>query len=428
MRADWLTVAQARSTILDGVRPLGSEVRPLMDALGYALAEDVTSPVDLPPWNNSAMDGFAVRAGDVAGASDAAPRELRVIEDVAAGSAPRRAVEPGTAIRVMTGAPVPEGADGVIRVEHTDGGVLSPDGTGAVKIVRDTDAGRNIRPRGEDLRCGDRALRAGTVLGAAHIGIAASLGRSDLRVTRRPTVAVLASGNELVDVREFEEVLRGRRIVSSNSYTLGAQLTESGIEARMLGIAADSPRSLREHLERAEGCDALITTAGVSVGEHDYVRDVLIGMGLRPAFWRVRMRPGSPLGFGWVDGLGGVPWFGLPGNPVSCMVTFELFVRPALLRMTGQTRIFPPTAPARLLDPYPQPPGLVHFPRVLLAAQSDGVLGARLTGRQGSGVLTSMSAANGLMVVPDEPGGAEAGQVLPTVLLGAAPLRSDPGH
>jgi molybdopterin molybdotransferase len=428
MRPDWLSVPEARRTILDGVHPLGSEVRPLLDSLGYVLAEDLTSPVDLPPWNNSAMDGFAVRAVDVGGASETAPRELRVIEDVPAGGFPRRSVEPGTAIRVMTGAPVPEGADGVIRVEHTDGGVLSPDGTGRVRIINDADGGRNIRPRGEDLRRGARALSAGAELGPARIGIAASLGRRELRVTRRPTVAVLASGDELVDVGDFEEVLRGRRIVSSNSYTLAARLAESGIEARVLGIAADSPGSLREHLERAAGCDALITTAGISVGAHDYVRDVLAGMGLRPAFWRVRMRPGSPLGFGWIDRLGGVPWFGLPGNPVSCMVTFELFARPALLRMSGRTRIFAPTAPARLLDPYPQPSGLVHFPRVRLAQESDGTLGARLTGGQGSGVLTSMAAADGLMVVPAEPGGAEVGQVLPTVLLGASPLRDEPGY
>jgi molybdopterin molybdotransferase len=315
----------------------------------------------------------------------------------------------------------------VIRVEHTAGGGSATVGP-EVTVVSDVDAGKNIRRKGEDLRRGELVLEPGRVMRAAEIGVAASLGRSQLSVTRAPVVGVLTSGDELVDLDGFAEVLAGRRIVSSNSYALAAQLAEAGCEPRLLGIAADSPESVREHLLRAAGCDALVSTAGVSVGAHDYVRDVLMGMGLRAAFWRVRMRPGSPFGFGWVDELGGIPWFGLPGNPVSCMVTFELFVRPALLRMAGARAVFRPTVRATLLDDYRQPPGLTHFARVRLARGDDSAYQARLTGAQGSGILTSMAAADGLMVVPGDPGGAAAGDLLPTIVLGGSPLREEPGY
>ena len=421
MNADWLPVGEARRAVLDGVRPLGSERAPLLSALGRVLAEELLSPVDLPPWDNSGMDGYATRADDVRGATPDDPRLLTVIEEVAAGAFPTRPVTTGTASRIMTGAPLPDGADGVVRLEHTDGGV------GPVRIGSGADAGKNVRRRGEDVRRGELVLEAGRRIRAAEIGVAASLGRAELQVVRRPVVAVLASGDELVELDRYDEVLAGRRIVSSNSYALAALLAESASEARILGIAADDPRSVREHLERAAGCDALITTAGISVGAHDYVRDVLLEMGLETRFWRVRMRPGSPFGFGAVGALGGIPWFGLPGNPVSCMVTYELFVRPALLRMAGMSAPFAPTVLARFLDEYPQAPGLTHFVRVRLGME-DGSPTARLTGAQGSGILTSMAAADGLMVVPEEAAGASAGDVLPVVVLGGAPARSEPGY
>ncbi|HEU0052080.1 MAG TPA: gephyrin-like molybdotransferase Glp, partial [Longimicrobium sp.] len=322
--ADWLAAGEALRRMLDGVRPLTPETRSLLDARGAVLAEDIAAAVDLPPWDNSAMDGFAARADDVRGASAERPVVLRVVDDVPAGAFPARAIGAGEAARVMTGAPVSPGADTVVRVEHTDGGAEIGTPRGRVAIVNDADAGKNVRPRGEDVRAGDVVLRAGTVLRPAEVAVAAALGRASLSAVRRPVVAVLASGDELVEVEEYAEVLAGRRIVSSNSYALAAQLAEIGVEARVLGIARDTPESLRARLEEARGCDALITTAGISVGEHDYVRAVLEAMDTRVEFWRVRVRPGSAMAFGHVGALGGIPWFGLPGNPVSTMVTFEL--------------------------------------------------------------------------------------------------------
>ncbi len=429
MRADWVSVQEARDTILRSVAPFVPVRRALLDALGYVLAEDLDSPLDLPPWDNSAMDGFAVRAEDVRGATEAEPRELPVVDDVPAGGFPSRPLRSGEAARVMTGAPVPEGADSMIRVEHTDGGSGVGTPEGRVRILSDMDAERNIRGRGEDLRRGDRVLQRGTVLRAAELGVAASLGRANLSVVRRPRVALLASGDELVDLDGFAEVLAGRKIVSSNSYTLAAQLREAGIEAQILGIARDTPQSVRAHLEAARGCDVLITSAGISVGEHDYLRDVLRELGAEVAFWRVRMRPGSPFAFGRVEGLGGIPWFGLPGNPVSSMVTFELFVRPALLRMCGRSAVFLPTVAARLQDEYRTGPGLTHFPRVRLQREGEEEpLSAYLTGAQGSGILTSMSGADALLVVPEDRAGAAPGEVLPALILGGAPLREEPGY
>jgi molybdopterin molybdotransferase len=419
--ADWLSAGAALRAILGGVAPLDAEERPLLDALGSVLAEDVSSTVDLPPWDNSAMDGFAVRAEDVRGASSTRPAVLRVVDDVPAGSFASRPVGHGEAIRIMTGAPVPEGADGVIRVEHTDGGSGIGTPEARVAILSDADAGRNVRPRGEDVRRGSVVLRAGSVLRPAEIGVAASLGRARLRVGRRPVVAVLASGDELVPVEEFAEVEAGRRIVSSNGYSLAAALAEAGMEARILGIAPDAPAGLREHLERARGCDAVITTAGISVGEHDHVRRVMAELDAAVAFWRVRIRPGSAMAFGRVGALGGIPWFGLPGNPVSTGVTFELFVRPALLRMCGRTRVHPPVAHAVMRDAYPVRGDLMHFPRVSLQREADGTLAARLTGSQSSGVSSSLAAADGLALIPPGPG-VRPGDVVRVVWIGGAPL------
>lgn len=419
-RADWLSAGEALRRIMAGVAPLPTETRPLLDALGSVLAEDVAAPVDLPPWDNSAMDGFAVRSEDVTGASAEHPITLRVVDDIRAGAFPSRALGSGEAARIMTGAPIPAGADGVIRVEHTDGGAAigTPDAT--VTIRSAADAGKNIRPRGEDVRAGETVLRASTVLRAPELAVAASLGKARLTVHRRPIVAIATSGDELVDVEDYDEVLAGRKIVSSNTYALAAQLAESGIEARILGTARDTPVSVREVLERARGCDALITSAGISVGEHDHVRAVLDAMETHVEFWRVRIRPGSALAFGHVGALGGIPWFGLPGNPVSTMVTFELFVRPALLRMCGRTRVFAPTIEAVLRDPVSARGELMHIPRLRVDG-ADGATYARLTGAQGSGIATSMAAADALGLVPS---GAElaAGDRVRAMVLGGAPL------
>ncbi|CAN5695411.1 molybdopterin molybdotransferase MoeA [soil metagenome] len=428
MQADWLSVAAAHEIILGAADPLPAERRPLLDCLGHVLATGIRAPLDLPRWDNSAMDGFAARAEDVHGASETSPRELRVVDDVPAGSFPARPIGRGEASRVMTGAPVPEGADSVIRLEHTDGatGIGTP--RGRVQVRSDADAGRNIRLCGEDVRTGDLVLRPGIVLRAGELGVAASLGQADLRVVRRPRVAILTSGDELVDLDEFEQVLAGHRIVSSNSYSLSAQLREAGAEVKNLGIARDDPRSVRRLLEGARGCDVLITSAGVSVGEHDYMRHVLQEMGLEAAFWRVRMKPGSPVAFGRVKALGAIPWFGLPGNPVSSVVTFEVLVRPALLRMAGRSAVFHPTTQVRLSGEYPARPGLTHFLRARLDSESADRTTATLAGSQGSGILTSFVEADALVVVPKTAPGAADGDILSAILLGGSPLHKVAGY
>lgn len=424
---DWVSVEEARHKILRMASRLGPERRPLPECLGSVLAEPIRSPIDLPPWDNSGLDGFAVRSQDVLGASPDRPIELRVIDDVAAGGFPARPLQPGCASRVMTGAPVPEGCDGVIRVEHTDGGTGLGTSAAGVRILRDEDAGRNLRFRGEDLRVGDTVLDEGTVLRAAAIGVAASVGASELPVYRLPRVAIASSGDELVELDRFEEVLAGRKIVSSNGYTLAALVEEAGMGVRRLGIAPDDPARLRELLLGARGCDVLLTSAGISVGAHDHTRRVLDELDVEVEFWRVRMKPGSPFAFGRVGALGGIPWFGLPGNPVSAMVTFELLVLPALLKMAGHPAIFPPTQRVRMEEDYQIRPGLTHFPRAALRRGEDGY-SARLTGAQGSGILTSMTAADALLVIPAESTGVRAGMEVTAIVRNGAPLREEPGY
>ncbi|MGH7459020.1 MAG: molybdopterin molybdotransferase MoeA [Longimicrobiaceae bacterium] len=418
MKADWLSASDALAAVLSRVSRLPAEKRPLLQCNGLVLAEEVTSPLDLPPWDNSAMDGFAVRSEDVHGASRDAPARLRVIGEVYAGGRPETAVEPGTAVRVMTGAPVPAGADGVVRLEHTDAAA-----GGEVAVFDSSDAGRNIRLRGEDVRRGAAVLEPGGVLSPAALGLAASVGRAQLSVTRPPRVGILATGDELVGVGEFDRVRAGERIVSSNSYLLAAQVEEAGGEPVDLGISPDRPEALRERLEGAKELDLLVTTAGVSVGDRDHLREVFAGMGGKPVFWRVRIRPGSPLAFGI---LAGVPWFGLPGNPVSSGVTCELFVRPALLRMAGHRAVHRPVVEARFRGRYPGKEGLVHFVRCRLSGGGEEEWLAEPTGPQGSGVLSSLARADALAVVPEEPGSLADGDPVRALLLGGRPYVEEP--
>jgi molybdopterin molybdotransferase len=408
-------VREASERILAGIRPLGAEPVSLRDALGRVLAEDVRSPIEHPPWDNSSMDGYAVRAADVLHASADAPAVLTVLETVRAGQRPSRAVQAGSAIRIMTGAPVPDGADSVIRVEDTDGG----ESRVAIRDARD--ARRNIRPRGEDLAVGALAVSSGTVLRPAHIGVLASVGCANIPVFRRPRVAVLASGDELVDVDQFDAVRRGDRIVSSNSYTLAASVRAAGGDVVDLGIVADDPNAYRERLERAHGCDLLITSGGVSVGEYDFTKEVLRSLGADLQLWRIRMRPGAPLGFGM---LGEMPWLGLPGNPVSALVTFELFAGPLMRRQRGERRIFRQPIDVRSRDEITIAAPLTHFMRAVVEWEPDGVW-ARLTGPQGSGLLTSMARANALVVVPPERTTVRAGETVRALLLGEQALASD---
>lgn len=405
-----LSVPEASARILEHIARLPPERVPLLDALGRVLATRAVAPLTLPQWNNSAMDGYAVRGADVAAAAEASPVTLPVAETIAAGGFASRALRPGEAMRIMTGAPLPEGADCVVRVEDTDGGVER------VVVRNARDVGKNVRARGEELREGEVALAEGSVVGAAQVGVLASIGMPTVDVYRRPRVAILGSGDELVDLDRFHEALAGRKIVASNGWTLTALVRGAGGEPVNLGIAADTPDSLRAHLVRAAGCDLVVTTAGISVGEFDYTRDVLGGLGADIKFWKVRMRPGAPLGFGLLPG--GQPWIGLPGNPVSTMVTFELFVRPAIRRMLGHLRLFHRPIPVVLEEPVTIGARLTHFLRAVVRVDEDGRLLARLTGAQGSGILTSMARANALLVVPEDRPRSEAGEVLHALPLG----------
>jgi molybdopterin molybdotransferase len=399
-----LAVADAVARILAEVRPLGTVKLALLDAYNSVLAVDAVAPVTLPPWDNSAMDGYAVRAADLA----QIPASLRVIENIAAGQFPTRAVGAGEATIIMTGAPVPEGADTVVRVEDTDGGKTT------VEVRDGRDAGKNVRPRGEDIFEGRVAIAAGTPIGAAQIGVLASLGFAEVEVVRAPRVAILTSGDELVELDGFDQVRAGKKIVSSNGYTLQTLVRAAGAEPVYLGIAPDKPESLRALLEKARACDVIITSAGISVGEHDHMRDVLDTMGVDMKFWRVRMRPGAPIGFGLLDGK---PWIGLPGNPVSTMVTFELFARPAIHKMRGHRKLFRRPVPVVLDEAVTIGAELTHFLRAVVTVR-DGRSTARLTGPQSSGILTSMSNANALLIVPADRRRVEAGETLNAMLIG----------
>jgi molybdopterin molybdotransferase len=407
-----LSAAEAARRILADVRRQPALRVPLDDALDSVLAEDVVSPLDIPAWTNSAMDGYAARGTDVRGASAERPVRLRVVEQLPAGAFPTRALGPGEVARIFTGAPLPEGADTVVRQEDTD------EGAETVTIVRDRDVGVNIRRVGEDIRRGTTVLAAGRALGPAELGVLASLAVAQPLVYRRPRVAILGSGDEIVDVDQPEEILSGRKTASSNTHTLVALVRQAGGQPVNLGIARDTPDSLREHFRRALDCDLLVTTAGISVGEHDYVRSVLEELGAEQRFWKLRMRPGAPVGFGL---LGAIPWLGLPGNPVSTMVTFELFVRPAIRTMCGHPLPFRRAVAVRLTEPVSLKPKLQHFLRGIVSDGPDGPE-ARLTGPQGSGILTSMVLANALLIIPEGQFETPAGALVPAIRL------NDPVH
>jgi molybdopterin molybdotransferase len=284
---------------------------------------------------------------------------------------------------------------------------------GRIRINDLRDAGKNVRRRGEDIQRGDVVLEAGAELGPAQLGVAASIGEPAVAAHRRPVVAFLATGDEIVDLDQRAAIRAGRKVASSNGYTLQAAITDAGGVPVNLGIARDDPKDIKRRLARAKGADLVLTTAGVSVGEHDHVRGVLEGMGLALEFWRIRMRPGAPVGFGM---LGKRPWIGLPGNPVSTMVTFELFVRPAIRKMLGHTRLFRQATGVRVGEEITLGPKLRHFLRVTLA-NDGGIPTARLTGSQSSGVLTSMAKADALLIVSEDMRTVYKGETLPAIRL-----------
>lgn len=380
-----LTVEEALDLVLQRVRRLPGERVDVREALGRVLAEPVVSRRLIPPWPNSSMDGYALRAQDTApgGAT------LRVVGRIAAGGVPDRAVGPGEAVRIFTGAPLPEGADAVVPQEdvHADGD--------EVTIPRAIEPGAYVRPRGEDVQAGDQVLEPGRSLGAAEIGMLATLGHSPVLVHRRPRVAILSTGDELVDLGVEPAPWQ---IPNTNSYSLAAQVREAGAEPIVIGIARDRLELIQERLAWGLGADVLLSSAGVSVGEHDLVREALVRAGAELHLWRVNMRPGKPIAFGT---LGHRLIFGLPGNPVSAMVTFELFVRPALRTLLGARHVFRPRVRAVALEPIANPGSRRGYLRVTLTW--DGrEYGARLTGDQGSAILRSMVLADGLAVLPGD--------------------------
>lgn len=384
-----LSVREARDAILAQVEPLGTERVSLLDAVGRVSAESVLASRQQPPWDNSAMDGYAVRAEDLLGAHGEAPVRLRVLEDLMAGRVPTQTVGAGQASRIMTGAPLPPGANAIIKVELTRS--LQRD---EVEILAPVPEGNDIRRAGEDQRVGDLLLSAGTLLRPAEIAVLASAPRAFVRVYRRPVVAILATGDELA---EPDEVPHPGQIINTNSYGLAAMVQALGGIARVLPVAHDGVEALQATFRQARGADVILSSGGVSVGEHDFVKEALEGLGMQLGFWKVKMTPGKPLAFGrW----GETPVFGLPGNPVSSLVSFELFVRPALLRMAGHTRIYRRLLRATMEDSVGKRAGMPHFLRVTLR-EEQGRWFASSTGAQGSGVLRSMSRAHGLAVAEE---------------------------
>src|SRR5437867_2819648 len=395
-----MSADDALARILAGVPALPAVEAPILDGVGLALAQDIVADRVVPPFRNSAMDGYAVRGDAVV----SAPVELRVVGDVAAGEFPDRAVGPGEAMRIMTGAPMPDGADTVVRVEDTD------NASDLVTITAATPKGISTRQAGEDLRQGETVLRKDTVLRAAEIGLLASVGRSHVQVKKRPRVAVFSTGDEIVDL---DKALGRGQIRDSNRYTLASAIRAAGAEPWVRGIVRDSPDALRAAFREVVAADAIVTSGGVSVGDHDHLKPVLSELGTID-FWAIAIRPGRPLAFGELkDGERRVPIFGLPGNTVSALLTFEIFVRPALLRMQGREHVSRPRTTARLLEPIEKIPSLRFFARGI---HDPGASTVRLTGPQGSGILRSMSLANCLIDLPVGRDRYEAGETVDVIL------------
>jgi molybdopterin molybdotransferase len=410
-----LIVEEAQQKILSYVDVLEPEEKPLLECSGQVLAEDVYSTIDIPPLDNSAMDGYAVQAESTHGATPSAPKLLRLISEVAAGYISEQEVSAGTAIRIMTGAPVPKGADAVIRFEDTDEEMRTASGGTLAEIgmLRQVPPGLNIRKAGEDIAKGDLILKKGTVLRPQEIGALASLGRATASVIRRPVVAILATGDELVAVGE---PLPPGKIYNSNTFSLAAQVRRYGGIAKILGIARDNVQSLVEAIDQGHDADLFITSAGVSVGAYDLVKDVLAKHG-HIAFWSVRMKPGKPLAFGLLTIRGRrVPHLGLPGNPVSAMVSFEQFARPAILKMLGKKKLAKPTIIAISESRVENSDERRFFTRAIVEKRGQKYF-ARLTGPQGSGILTSMVRSNGLMIIPEDTKSIEPGDEIQVQML-----------
>jgi molybdopterin molybdotransferase len=384
-----MSVEEALARILAEIQALPTTQVPLSEALGLVLAQDIVAQEDIPPFSNSAMDGFALLSRDSQPRSGQPPR-LRVTGGVAAGYVADQAVTEGTTMRIMTGAPVPPGADTVIQVELT----RSEDPQSEwVEIMQAVPPGNNIRPAGEDMHRGQTILLQGNEIGSWEIGVLATLGWANVPVTRRPHIAIVATGDEVIDV---DEPLRPGKIRNSNSYLLEAAVRLAGAIPHRLGVARDTVESLREKFTEAIQYDLIITSGGVSVGDFDLVKNIMAEQG-HVDFWRINMRPGKPVAFG---SIGNVPLLGLPGNPVSAAVTFELFGRPVIRKMLGHTRLLRPQVDVVVTDGVNERVMRRHYVRAWVEWR-DGRFVARTTGNQGSHITTSLLHTNALIIVPE---------------------------
>lgn len=418
----WLTVEEALEKILGYVDRLSVEDKPLLDALGQVLAEDAVSDFSIPPRDNTAMDGYAVRWADISSASPDSPVNLKVIEELPAGKIAVKSVSEGLAIRIMTGAPMPGGADTIVPFEDTDEmdrkSSPGPGGVDEIGILKAWKIGSNIRRAGEDVVPGTVIIKAGAILRPAEVGVLASLGKPTVKVYRKPVVSILATGDELLEVGE---ALAPGKIYNSNNYSVAGLVLRYGGIPKVLGIARDNMDSLQAKIAEGVAADMVITSAGVSKGDYDIVKDVLAQEG-EIAFWMVKMKPARPLAFGLLktrDTSGRmrvVPHLGLPGNPVSSMIAFEQFGRPALLKMQGKKDLSKPTVEAIMEDSIVNTDGRRIFARAIVTKRN-GQYYARTTGPQGSGILTSMSLANGLAIVPEDVDSVSAGDPVQVQML-----------
>ncbi len=413
-----ISVEEARERILAFFARLEAVSQPLLATIGQVLARDVVAPLSIPALDNTAMDGYAVKAADTAGATESKPVQLKVVADLAAGYIHDTPLEHGQAIRIMTGAPIPPGADAVVHFEETDeplrGTGEAPHRSGRVRVLKAALPGANVRSAGEDVRAGRAVLAAGRVVRASEIGVMASLGLTEAWVYRRPVVAILSTGDEVTV--PGAPLLPGR-LYDANAHALAALVSSYGGIPRLLGVARDTVADLTAHIREGLSADMVVTSAGVSRGDFDVVKDVLAREG-EIDFWSVRMRPGKPLAFGAFSAPDGrrVPHLGLPGNPVSSIVSFELFGRPAIYAMLGRSDWERPMVRARTRDRLVGD-GRRFYARCIISKDQDGALVAALTGPQGSGILTSMSAANGLAILPEERESAEPGEEVEVMLL-----------
>jgi molybdopterin molybdotransferase len=384
-----LSFEESRKTVFEHLpAQMPAEDVPLMESLGRVLGADIVAGFDIPPYDNSAMDGYAVCAADTCHAESDSLVALKIVGETAAGGKPGTKVEQGRCVRIMTGGRIPPGADAVVRVEETE------ETYNSVEIKKKVAPGRDIRRRGEDIRCGETVLRRGECLKPSHIGLLASLGKAEVPVRRKPKVGILATGDELLDITATPDP---EKIYSSNNYALMAQTQDAGGEPVLLGIAGDEESGLKEKIEKGLDCDILVTTGGVSAGKYDIVREVLTQAGVRILFSKVAIRPGMPTVFGTVDDK---PVYGLPGNPVSAMVTFELFARPVILRMLGAACPDREETSAVLTEDITKKADRFHFLRGVSVLEGK-IRKVSTTGSQGSGILSSMARADCLILLPD---------------------------